>query len=64
MYGSLIVQSSEAKQLRADLALLILTGGYTYSSNEDMRIYNESTGTRFEKFFNIAGKVLQGNGNI
>ena len=29
-----------------------------------MRIYNGSTGTRFEKFFKIVGKVLQGNGNI
>ena len=64
MSGSLIVRSSEAKQVRADLGLLISTGDDTDSFKEDMRIYNESTGTRFEKFFKIAGKVLQGNGNI
>ena len=64
MSGSLIVLSSKAKQVRADLALLILTGDDIDSLNENLRIYNGSTGTRFEKFFNIAGKVLQENGNL
>ena len=64
MSGYLTVRSSKEKQVRADLALLISTGDYTYSFNEDMRIYNGSTGTRFEKLFNIAGKVLHGNGNL
>ena len=64
MSGSLKVQSSEAKQVRADLALMISTGDDTDSFNEDMQIYNGSTGTRFETLFNIVGKVLQGNGNL
>ena len=64
MSGSLTVQYTEAKQGQADLALLISTWDYTDSFNKDMSIYNGSTGTRFEKFFNIAGRVLQGNGNI
>ena len=64
MYGSLTVQYSKAKQVRADLYLMISTGDDTDSFNEDMRIYNGSTGNRFEKFFKILGKVFQGNGNL
>ena len=49
MYGSLTVRSYEEKQMRDDLALMISTGDDTDSFNGDMRIYNRSTGTRFEK---------------
>ena len=62
--GSLTVQSFKAKQLRADLALMIPIGDDTDLFNEDMHTYNTSTGTRFENFFKIAGKGLQRNGNL
>ena len=40
MYSSLKVRYSEAKQVRADLDLLISTGYYTDLFIEGMRIYN------------------------
>ena len=64
MSGSLAVRYSEAKQVRADLDFLISTGDDIESFNEDMHIYNGSTGNHFENFFKIASKVLQGNGNL
>ena len=48
----------------SDLSLLISSGDDIYKFNEDTRIYNELTGSRFENFFNIGGKVLHWNGNL
>ena len=47
MYGFFTVQSSKEKLVWADLALLISTGDDTDLFNEDIHIYNGSTGTCF-----------------
>ena len=60
MSGSLTVRSSEAKKLRADLALLISTGDDTESFNEDIHIYNGSTGIWFENSSILQAKYYRG----
>ena len=54
--SSVQARSHEARLVRDDLTLLVLTGKDIVTFIEDIRIYNGAPGDRFEKIFKIVAE--------